>query len=240
MNSALLLFWEKATGCADYESLVKVSPGVSVRGLIPWYRTACDGDLDYVNLSSGPCCHVPPRTKTQLLFFLFSGESAVGVDARLWYTVNDKYAFNLPLERSACSFPHFPLQENMAVKPASSTTVGASPRNAARPAGAKAGASGDAARGARKTGASSAGSRTTRSAVGAGGGSGGMWRFYSEDSPGIRVGPVPVLVMSLGFIALVFLLHIWGNWFLLLGLLNLVEIHRSYLLGVEKVVVNLK
>merc|ERR1712029_824869 len=38
----------------------------------------------------------------------------------------------------------------------------------------------------------------------------GMWRFYSDDSPGIKVGPVPVLVMSLLFIACVFMLHIWG------------------------------
>ncbi|KAL5006187.1 hypothetical protein ScPMuIL_017345 [Solemya velum] len=45
------------------------------------------------------------------------------------------------------------------------------------------------------------------------GGSGaGMWRFYTEDSPGIQVGPVPVLVMSLLFIASVFMLHIWGKY----------------------------
>ncbi|CAG0900560.1 unnamed protein product [Cyprideis torosa] len=43
-------------------------------------------------------------------------------------------------------------------------------------------------------------------------GSGGMWRFYTDDSPGIRVGPVPVLVMSLLFIASVFMLHIWGKY----------------------------
>ncbi|XP_039278832.1 protein transport protein Sec61 subunit beta [Nilaparvata lugens] len=43
-------------------------------------------------------------------------------------------------------------------------------------------------------------------------GSGGMWRFYTDDSPGIKVGPVPVLVMSLLFIASVFMLHIWGKY----------------------------
>merc|ERR1719378_418660 len=32
-------------------------------------------------------------------------------------------------------------------------------------------------------------------------GAGNMWKFYTEDSPGIKVGPVPVLVMSLMFIA---------------------------------------
>eukprot|EP00914_Ancora_sagittata_P012827 GHVO01024745.1.p1 GENE.GHVO01024745.1~~GHVO01024745.1.p1 ORF type:complete len:103 (+),score=11.49 GHVO01024745.1:30-311(+) len=45
-----------------------------------------------------------------------------------------------------------------------------------------------------------------------GGGAAGMWRFYTEDSPGIKVGPVPVLVMSLLFIASVFMLHIWGKY----------------------------
>uniref|UniRef100_A0A8C5VQS2 Protein transport protein Sec61 subunit beta n=1 Tax=Microcebus murinus TaxID=30608 RepID=A0A8C5VQS2_MICMU len=33
-----------------------------------------------------------------------------------------------------------------------------------------------------------------------------------EDSPGLKVGPVPVLVMSLLFIASVFMLHIWGKY----------------------------
>ncbi|XP_055137267.1 protein transport protein Sec61 subunit beta-like [Symphalangus syndactylus] len=40
----------------------------------------------------------------------------------------------------------------------------------------------------------------------------GMWRFYTEDSPGLQVGPVPVLVMSLLFIASVFMLHTWGKY----------------------------
>ncbi|XP_070510106.1 protein transport protein Sec61 subunit beta [Chironomus tepperi] len=44
------------------------------------------------------------------------------------------------------------------------------------------------------------------------GSAGGMWRFYTDDSPGIKVGPVPVLVMSLLFIASVFMLHIWGKF----------------------------
>ncbi|VDO94969.1 unnamed protein product [Soboliphyme baturini] len=39
-----------------------------------------------------------------------------------------------------------------------------------------------------------------------------MWRFYTDDSPGIKIGPVPVLVMSLVFIASVFMLHIWGKY----------------------------
>jgi protein transport protein SEC61 subunit beta len=46
----------------------------------------------------------------------------------------------------------------------------------------------------------------------AGAGSSGLLRFYTEDSPGLKVGPVPVLVMSLIFIASVFVLHIWGKY----------------------------
>ncbi|KAI8761208.1 protein transport protein Sec61 subunit beta [Biomphalaria glabrata] len=59
----------------------------------------------------------------------------------------------------------------------------------------------------RKPAASSSGG--ARKAAGS---SAGMWRFYTEDSPGIKVGPVPVLVMSLIFIASVFMLHIWGKY----------------------------
>ncbi|KAI3380883.1 hypothetical protein SNEBB_002402 [Seison nebaliae] len=40
----------------------------------------------------------------------------------------------------------------------------------------------------------------------------GMWRFYAEDSPGLKVGPLPVLISSLVFIASVFMLHIWGKY----------------------------
>ncbi|XP_045686361.1 protein transport protein Sec61 subunit beta-like [Phyllostomus hastatus] len=36
----------------------------------------------------------------------------------------------------------------------------------------------------------------------------GMWHFYMEDLSGLKVGPVPVLVMSLLFIISVFMLYI--------------------------------
>ncbi|XP_065888286.1 protein transport protein Sec61 subunit beta-like [Dysidea avara] len=63
----------------------------------------------------------------------------------------------------------------------------------------------------RKSGGSTA--RTTSTAGGVSSGGGTMWRFYTgDDSPGIKIGPVPVLVMSLLFIASVFLLHIWGKY----------------------------
>ncbi|XP_064474861.1 protein transport protein Sec61 subunit beta-like [Ornithodoros turicata] len=62
----------------------------------------------------------------------------------------------------------------------------------------------------RKT--TSAGGSRTRTPGAAAAGGGGMWKFYTDDSPGIKVGPVPVLVMSLLFIASVFMLHIWGKY----------------------------
>ncbi|KAI8840881.1 Sec61beta family-domain-containing protein [Chytridium lagenaria] len=43
-------------------------------------------------------------------------------------------------------------------------------------------------------------------------GQSGMMRIYTDDSPGIRVDPVVVLVGSLTFIASVFILHIVGKY----------------------------
>ncbi|CAL1300199.1 unnamed protein product [Larinioides sclopetarius] len=90
--------------------------------------------------------------------------------------------------------------------PASATSVGAgsrSPKSMAPRAG-----SGSTVK-QRKTGATSSSARTRASGSS---NSVGMWRFYTDDSPGIKVGPVPVLVMSLLFIASVFMLHIWGKY----------------------------
>ncbi|GFY39254.1 protein transport protein Sec61 subunit beta [Trichonephila inaurata madagascariensis] len=89
--------------------------------------------------------------------------------------------------------------------PSSATSVGAgsrSPKSMAPRAGSSSTLK------QRKTGASSSSGRTRAS----GSNSVGMWRFYTDDSPGIKVGPVPVLVMSLLFIASVFMLHIWGKY----------------------------
>ncbi|XP_040209282.1 protein transport protein Sec61 subunit beta [Rana temporaria] len=88
---------------------------------------------------------------------------------------------------------------------ASSASVGASGRSPSKAVSPR--AAGSTVR-QRKTTSSSARSagRTTSA------GTGGMWRFYTEDSPGLKVGPVPVLVMSLLFIASVFMLHIWGKY----------------------------
>jgi len=92
--------------------------------------------------------------------------------------------------------------------PASSTSVGSGGRSPrAMPTRSTGGTGGTVKQ--RKTGTSSAASGgRSRAAAN----SGGMWRFYTDDSPGIKVGPVPVLVMSLVFIASVFMLHIWGKY----------------------------
>jgi len=91
----------------------------------------------------------------------------------------------------------------------SATNVGASGRSPSKAVAPRAG-SGSTVR-QRKVGGSSSASSASRSRASAAS-SGGMWRFYTDDSPGIKVGPVPVLVMSLLFIASVFMLHIWGKY----------------------------
>uniref|UniRef100_A0A7S4B3S2 Protein transport protein Sec61 subunit beta n=1 Tax=Chrysotila carterae TaxID=13221 RepID=A0A7S4B3S2_CHRCT len=45
-----------------------------------------------------------------------------------------------------------------------------------------------------------------------GGGGAGILRFYTDDAPGLKIGPTAVLVLSLLFIAFVVLLHIWGKF----------------------------
>mmetsp|Transcript_2986 Transcript_2986/g.6627 ORF Transcript_2986/g.6627 Transcript_2986/m.6627 type:complete len:174 (+) Transcript_2986:36-557(+) len=46
----------------------------------------------------------------------------------------------------------------------------------------------------------------------AGGGSSNILQFYTDDSPGLQVGPTTVLVASLSFVGVVVLLHIWGKF----------------------------
>ncbi|XP_073443780.1 protein transport protein Sec61 subunit beta [Dendrobates tinctorius] len=88
---------------------------------------------------------------------------------------------------------------------ASSTNVGAAGRSPSKAVSPRSAGSTVRQRKTTSSGTRSAG-RTTSA------GTGGMWRFYTEDSPGLKVGPVPVLVMSLLFIASVFMLHIWGKY----------------------------
>ena len=40
----------------------------------------------------------------------------------------------------------------------------------------------------------------------------GILRFYSDDAPGLKIGPTTVLVSSLVFIGCVVILHIWGKF----------------------------
>lgn len=91
--------------------------------------------------------------------------------------------------------------------PASSTSVGSGTRSPSKLASSRPSAGGSNLKQRKTTTTTTAArNRTT------GTGSGGMWRFYTDDSPGYKVGPVPVLVMSLLFIASVFMLHIWGKY----------------------------
>jgi len=54
--------------------------------------------------------------------------------------------------------------------------------------------------------------RKTGGAGGAAGGAGGtMLQFYTDDSPGLKISPNVVLVMSIGFIAFVAILHVMGK-----------------------------
>ncbi|XP_009803937.1 protein transport protein Sec61 subunit beta-like [Nicotiana sylvestris] len=53
--------------------------------------------------------------------------------------------------------------------------------------------------------------RRTTSGGAAGGAGGTMLQFYTDDSPGLKISPNVVLVMSIGFIAFVALLHVMGK-----------------------------
>lgn len=47
---------------------------------------------------------------------------------------------------------------------------------------------------------------------GMGGSSAGILRFYTDDSPGLKIGPTVVLVSCLMFVGFVVLLHVWGKF----------------------------
>ncbi|RLN88923.1 hypothetical protein BBJ28_00017685 [Nothophytophthora sp. Chile5] len=47
---------------------------------------------------------------------------------------------------------------------------------------------------------------------GMGGSTAGILRFYTDDSPGLKIGPTTVLVMCLMFVGFVVLLHVWGKF----------------------------
>ncbi|CAM9175868.1 unnamed protein product [Heterosigma akashiwo] len=45
-----------------------------------------------------------------------------------------------------------------------------------------------------------------------GGGQQGILRFYTDEAPGLKIGPTAVLFFSVSFIGVVVLLHIWGKF----------------------------
>ncbi|XP_059292010.1 protein transport protein Sec61 subunit beta-like [Lycium ferocissimum] len=53
--------------------------------------------------------------------------------------------------------------------------------------------------------------RATSGGAAAGGAGGTMLQFYTDDSPGLKISPNVVLVMSIGFIAFVAVLHVMGK-----------------------------
>ncbi|KAF1333273.1 Protein transport protein sec61 subunit beta-like, partial [Globisporangium splendens] len=55
-------------------------------------------------------------------------------------------------------------------------------------------------------------SRTANTGRGMGGSTAGILRFYTDDSPGLKIGPTTVLVMCLMFVGFVVLLHVWGKF----------------------------
>ena len=55
------------------------------------------------------------------------------------------------------------------------------------------------------------GGRRTIGGGAAGGASGNMLQFYTDDAPGLKISPNVVLVMSIGFIAFVAVLHVMGK-----------------------------
>lgn len=52
----------------------------------------------------------------------------------------------------------------------------------------------------------------TRPTTRSGGSHSSLLRFYTDEQPGLKIGPTAVLVLSLLFIAFVVLLHIWGKF----------------------------
>ncbi|EAU86624.1 hypothetical protein CC1G_07282 [Coprinopsis cinerea okayama7 len=60
----------------------------------------------------------------------------------------------------------------------------------------------------RAAGASQAARPNSTRAAGAGGSSNTMLKLYTDDSPGLRIDPFIVLVLSLSFIGSIFFLHI--------------------------------
>ncbi|KAL0436453.1 UNVERIFIED_CONTAM: protein transport protein Sec61 subunit beta [Sesamum radiatum] len=59
----------------------------------------------------------------------------------------------------------------------------------------------------------SASSSVSSSALAGGGPGSNMLRFYTDDSPGLKISPTVVLIMSLCFIGFVAVLHVIGKFY---------------------------
>jgi protein transport protein SEC61 subunit beta len=53
--------------------------------------------------------------------------------------------------------------------------------------------------------------RRTTSGAAAGGGASSMLQFYTDEAAGCKMSPDTVLIMSIGFIAVVAMLHVFGK-----------------------------
>ncbi|KAM3271429.1 hypothetical protein ACQJBY_041925 [Aegilops geniculata] len=53
--------------------------------------------------------------------------------------------------------------------------------------------------------------RTTSGAAGGGGGASTMLQFYTDEAAGRKMSPNAVLIMSIGFVAVVAVLHVFGK-----------------------------
>ncbi|KAG8387705.1 hypothetical protein BUALT_Bualt02G0049000 [Buddleja alternifolia] len=65
----------------------------------------------------------------------------------------------------------------------------------------------------RRLGGGGGSSTSSVSSSGLGGGGSNMLRFYTDDSPGLKISPTMVLIMSLCFIAFVAVLHVIGKFY---------------------------
>ncbi|CAL5049266.1 unnamed protein product [Urochloa decumbens] len=53
--------------------------------------------------------------------------------------------------------------------------------------------------------------RTTSGVAGGGGGASSMLQFYTDEAAGRKMSPNTVLIMSIGFLAVVAMLHVFGK-----------------------------
>ncbi|KAL6322845.1 hypothetical protein AAG906_020845 [Vitis piasezkii] len=66
--------------------------------------------------------------------------------------------------------------------------------------------------------------RRRTSGATAGGASGNMLQFYTDDAPGLKISPNVVLVMSIGFIAFVAILHVMGKLYFMAAYYSALQI----------------